>query len=140
MMLTLDRILNIMVEIAKVTLNISGLGGRYEDTCQRMLWKGVAYLSEMKPPFFELWEGLRQNDNTIGIAITEGKQLKELEEAMTTGEDDVIGYIHQAVLNHLRLIHNSGVDGWLEEARRRGLDDRIFTWQGELFPNNPNLK
>lgn len=39
------------------TIEISGFGG-YEDMCQRMLWRGVAYLAENKPPV-EMWKNVR---------------------------------------------------------------------------------
>jgi hypothetical protein len=119
--------------VKKTTASISGFGGGYEDTCQRMLWRGVAYLAEVRPPL-EIWEGTHSYERVYGLLVT-GEGLEELEAAVMRGEDDVTGAMHQAVMGHLRAIHEHGVDWWLDRLREHGGDDRIFEWEGELVPS-----
>lgn len=119
------------MRVKKRTATISGFGGGYEDACQRMLWRGVAYLSEVQPPL-EIWDGVHGYKGFYGILHTEGTGARELEDAMLSGEDDVTGAMHQAVMGHLRAIHEHGVDWWLDELRRDSGDDRLFEWEGEL--------
>lgn len=118
------------MKVVRRTVDISGFGGGYEDVCQRMLARGVAYLAEVKPPV-EMWDrGLKQSPNIIGIAIAESDGVKALEDAMMAGEDDVTGAMHQAVLNHLAYIHKHGEDGWLAELQKHGREP--MEWEGEL--------
>ena len=115
------------------TASISGFGGGYEDTCQRMLWRGVAYLAEVQPPL-EIWEGTHSYEGVFGLLVT-GEGLKELEAAVMRGEDNVTGAQHQAVMGHLRVIHEHGVDWWIDHLREHSGDARIFEWEGELMPS-----
>lgn len=118
--------------IRKATVNISGFGAGYEDACQRMLWKGVAYLAEVQPPV-DIWDGAKQSANIIGVMSTEGAGLKALEAAVTQGEPDITGAMHQAVMNHLAYIHRNGVDGWLNEVSQQA-PQRVIEWEGTLYP------
>jgi hypothetical protein len=124
------------MKVKKTTAVISGFGGGYEDTCQRMLWKGVAYLAEVQPPL-DIWKGVHSYEGVYGVLVTKGAGIKALEAAATAGEDDITGAIHQAVMGHLRAIHEHGVDWWIGHLRNHdpSRDDRIFEWEGELFPN-----
>jgi hypothetical protein len=120
------------VIVKKTTATISGFGGGYEATCQRMLWKGVAYLSEMQPPL-SIWDKVGSYEGIYGVLHTEGDGIKALEDAATAGEDDVTGAMHQAVMGRLFQIHKNGVDWWIGHLRT--LDpERIFEWEGDLFP------
>jgi hypothetical protein len=118
------------VTVTKQTIDISGMGGGYEDMCQRMLWRGVAHLAESQPPV-GMWEQATQYRGITGIMTTDGAHLKALEAAMIHPDDDVTGAMHQAVMNHLAWIHRHGVEGWLREAERRD-PSRLRTWTGEL--------
>jgi hypothetical protein len=119
--------------VKKTTASISGFGGGYEDTCQRMLWRGVLYLAEVRPPL-DIWEGTRSYAGMYGLLVT-GEPLKELEAAVMDGEPDVTGAQHHAVMGHLRAIHEHGVDWWLDQLRAYGGDDRIIEWEGDLMPS-----
>lgn len=123
------------MNIKKTTASISGFGGGYEDTCQRMLWKGVAYLAEVRP-LLSIWDKVASYEGVYGILRTEGDGIKALEAAVMAGEDDVTGAMHQAVMSHLHQIHKNGVDWWLAHLREHSGDDRIFEWEGELHPTS----
>ncbi len=110
------------------TVDISGMGGDYENACQVMLWRGVAYLDERKPPV-EMWKQTKQSPNIVGILITEGEDLKALEKYIVR-DIEPSGAMHQAVMNHIAYIHKHGQDGWLKEGRKHGAN--FYEWEGEL--------
>lgn len=112
------------------TYSISGFGGGYEDLCQKMLWRGVAHLEEHKPPL-EMWKGAKTYNNVYGVLITEGDDLKALEEAIIKPEEDVTGAMHQAVMGHLFFIHQHGLDKWREELSKVR-PEGPFTWEGTI--------
>ena len=120
------------MRVRKTTCDISGFGrdGDYEACCQRMLWRGVAYLAEVQPPV-SIWDQSR--NYAYGVMHVEGTAIKALETAVMVGEDDVTGAQHQAVMNHLAYIHNHGVDGWLDAIRERR-SDAVYEWEGEIGP------
>ena len=112
------------------TVDLSGLGGGYEDMCQRMLWRGVAHLAEAQPPT-EMWKQAKSYKNIYGILSTEGDHLKALEKSIIKDGDDVTGAMHQTVMGHLAYIHHHGQEAWLEEvdnSRHEGFTE----WEGEL--------
>lgn len=108
------------------TVSISGFGGAYEDMCQRMLWRGVAYLAEIQPPV-EMWHKARQNP-LIGVLQTDGDDLKALERHIIREGDDVTGAMRHAVLNHLAYIHHHSVKEWLVEAGEHRPPEDFFEW------------
>lgn len=113
------------------TFSISGFGGGYEDMCQRMLWRGVAYLAEAKPPV-EMWQRASAYSGVYGVLRTEGDELKALERAVMKPGDDVTGAMHHAVMNHLHYIHEHGIEAWREELRKHRSPEDEFTWEGVL--------
>lgn len=126
------------MNIRQETISISGFGGDYEDTCQRMLWRGVAYLAEMKPPQ-EMWKQARQSAHIVGVMTTEGDDLKALEAAIIRPGDDVSGVMHQAVMNHLAYIHQHSTAEWLTEGKQHR-DAGTFIWVGELYPQREETR
>ncbi len=113
------------------TVSLSGMGGGYEEMCQRMLWRGVAHLAEVKPPV-EMWAGASSLENVYGILVTEGDDLKGLEEAIIKKDDDVTGAMHQCVMGHLNYIHKNGTEGWIAELRKHREEEDFFEWSGIL--------
>jgi hypothetical protein len=108
------------------TVIISGFGGGYEETCQRMLWKGVAYLSEAQPPL-SIWAQVQGYEGVFGLLSTEAAGITALEAAA----------MHQAVMGHLYQIHQHGLDWWLNHFCERD-PDRVVDWEGELMPSEPD--
>lgn len=113
------------------TFSLSGFGGTYEDMCQRMLWRGVAYLAEVKPDP-EMWSGAQTYANVYGVMVTEGAELKALEAAILKPGDDATGAMHQCVMGHLAYIHRNGLDEWRTELTKHRTEDKMFVWEGEL--------
>lgn len=121
-----------MTTVTQDTFSISGFGGGYEDTCQQMLWRGVAYLAEVKPDP-AMWDGAKEYQNVYGLMVTDGEELKALEAAMMPPGTDATGAMHQAVMGHLRFIHLNGVEKWREHlAPHRTEPEGAFTWVGDI--------
>ena len=116
----------------KRTVDISGFGGGYEAMCQTLLWRGIAYLAEVKPPL-EMWKDAKSYRGVYGILQTEGKDLTALEEAIIRPGDDVTRVMHQAVMEHLYAIHTNGLDGWLAEYIQKA-PGRVVEVVVNLFP------
>lgn len=98
------------------TFSLSGFGGGYEAQCQKMLWRGIKFLEECKPPI-EMWANAKSSPQIYGVVITEGRDLKALEAAMMHPGDDCTGAMHHCVMQHLHFIHNNGLDKWRSELR-----------------------
>lgn len=120
------------VLVRQETFSISGFGRGYEDMCQRMLWRGVAYLAERKPST-SMWGQASSSPQIFGVMHTEGEDLKALEAAIIKPGEDVTGAMHHAVMRHLWFIHNNGIEKWREElAPHRTEPGDAFTWEGAL--------
>ena len=113
------------------TWDLSGMGGGYEEMCQRMLWRGVAYLAEVKPPV-EMWQQVKGFKNAYGVILTDGADLKALERAIIQPGDDVTGAMHQCVMGHLSFIHTHGIEKWREHlAEHRAPEEPVeYAWDG----------
>ena len=114
------------------TCDISGMGGDYEQMCQRILHRGIAYLAEVQPPV-EMWGKATALKNVYGILLTEGDDLKALENAIIRPGDDATGAMHQCVMGHLSYIHKHGHDAWLEglAQHREASDFSEYHWDGQ---------
>ncbi len=86
------------------TVDISGFGGTYEETCQRMLWRGVKFMEKTKPTKEQAKTGAYSED--------------VLAHAMTKGEPDVTGAMLNATCWHARYIYVFGYEQWLENAKK----------------------
>ena len=117
-----------VVTTTQETYDLSGMGDGYEDACQRMLWRGVAFLDERRPPV-EMWEGAKEYQNVYGVMIVEGDDLKALETYIMR-DIETTGAMHQCVMGHLRFIHQNGIDGWRAHMAQHR-DDSV-TWEGQL--------
>ena len=116
------------------TFDLSGMGGGYEEMCQKMLWRGVKHLETIKPSV-EMWQGATEYKNIYGIMITDGVELKALESSMLPPDDnDCSGAMHQCVMGHLRFIHRNGLIKWEEGLRPHRLkDDEHFQFDDEAM-------
>ena len=99
------------------TIDISGFGGGYEATCQKMLLNGLRFLKD-KPDFD--WSGYRTFENVYGICSAVNDNAQALDKAIMNGIDDATGAMHQAVIFHLSYIHQHSYEEWLAEAQREG--------------------
>lgn len=97
----------------KTTVDLSGFGGGYEAMCQTMLWRGVAWLAEVKPNPDDIWPPLK-----VGERRREDTPLaKELERAMLKPGEDATGAMFGAAISSVAYIARHGVDGWLAAVR-----------------------
>jgi len=98
------------------TYDLSGMGGGYERQCQIMLWRGVQHLERVQPSV-AMWDGATEYVGIYGVMVTDGAELKALEDAIIHKGDDVTGAMHQCVMGHLRFIHRNGLDKWAQELK-----------------------
>lgn len=114
------------------TVSISGFGGSYEWGCQRMLQLGIEFLKTR--PDFDFKNAYKQFQNVTGIAISETSDAEALDAAIMDDpvikENGATGAMHQAVVNHLRFIHENGHDKWLEELRPHREPGDFFEFDG----------
>lgn len=104
------------MKVARIkSLDISGMGGRYEAACQGMLRNGIEFIRG-KP--LSIWKGTHSYKNIYGILITESPELKKLEKIWIE-KYEPSGAMHQAVMSHLRYIHEHGYEAWLELGKKK---------------------
>ena len=107
----------------RITMDISGMGGNYEATCQKMLAIGLKWIKD-KPTSIWNRSGPTHAKSKDGKTIIEvyglfqsNKQLKPLENIWHKEIKDYTGAMHEAVMRHLTYIHKNGYDTWLKDAR-----------------------
>ena len=85
------------------TWDISGMGGGYEATCQRMLWAGVKFMKTLKNPKDLMLEA----------------NFAECQKAMyaVDGGSGCTGAMMGKVTGHLRFFSRNGYDKWFEALR-----------------------
>lgn len=95
------------------TAHVSGFGisTKYEKCCQRLLWRGVAYLEKMKPPR----EAVEKPEHDPAF-------FDEFEKEMLKGENDVTGAMMGASAWHARYIYLFGREKWLEKAAKNNVE------------------
>lgn len=94
------------------TVDISGMSGGYEATCQKMLRAGIKFLSEHKDFHFD-YETYKGVYGVCSITTPWGKDLdKVLDEA---ANNDCTGAMHQCVIGHLYQIHKHSIEWWLKQ-------------------------
>lgn len=106
------------------TVDISGMGGGYENVCQRMLKNGREFLKKHG----ELKASLHGYANIYGVCDVKGEDAEALEKAVMEGIEDCTGAMHQAVMGHLFFIAKSGEEKWLGEFK--DTPERIYEWDG----------
>ncbi len=95
------------------TVDISGMSGGYEATCQRMLYAGMKFLDEHPDFHFDY----KQSANIVGVATTNTPWCKMLDKVLAdAAEHDCTGAMHQFVVNHLAYIYKHGKKEWLAHA------------------------
>lgn len=93
------------------TFDLTGFGGGYEATCQRMVWNGVRFLMANR---MELVPTYKEFKNVYGIAIPEGQDAEDLDKAIMAGIDDATGAMHQCAVGHIRYIAKNGYQKWFD--------------------------
>ena len=92
------------------TMDISGMGGGYERTCQMMLLAGRKYLED-NPKF--IWD-FKHYEHIYGVCWSDSEYGKALDKVlMGACNNDCSGAMHQVVIGHLQYIHKNGYGEWL---------------------------
>ena len=87
------------------TINISGMGETYEETCQRMLYLGLQHLDQLSPA---------ADENAFQVL------QKTLEKAWENDPEieryGISGAMQAAVMNHLAYIHVHSYKKWIADV------------------------
>lgn len=98
------------------TIDISGMGGGYEATCQKALANGMRFIKEH--PNADFTGSYKAYQNIYGVLTSETQLAHDLDKCLSEGIPDKLGMtgaIHQAVVGHLLYIAQNGYDNWLSE-------------------------
>jgi len=103
-------------------VSISGFGGGYEATCQKMVRNGLKHVAD-NPKINPKYHGYT---NVYGLCIGDNDDAKALSDAVCGGfseREGPTGAMHQASITHLFYIMKHGYEGWLKKGRET---DRII--------------
>ncbi len=103
------------------TVDISGFGGGYEATCQRMLLRGRAWLQEHPDFDFSVYESAT---GVYGLVTTKHPMAKALDDALTK-DLDATGAMHHGCISMLAKIHRDGYEGFIGKAEAE-VPDRVY--------------
>lgn len=102
------------------TLDVSGFGGGYEQTCQLMLTRGLVWCSEQMTVQDVKYEGY---EGVYGVLLPKSEAAKALDSAMLADRIDATGAMHQCVVENLLFILKKGYDAWLAAGHPNDLMD-----------------
>ena len=98
------------------TWDLSGMGGGYEDACQKMLWAGVNYMKGVKNPQ-DIMKGRKTYKHIYGI-VDMPDTFAECKKAMLKAvNNDCTGAMMQKVTGHLKYIVDNSYDKWFEHLK-----------------------
>lgn len=106
------------------TIDISGMGGGYENCCQQLFKNGLDFL-EANPG---LKYDFKQYESVTGICIAESENAKKLEAAIVKDFEDATGAMVHTVISHLLWINKNGKEKFFAEAEKQG--HNVFEWDG----------
>lgn len=112
------------------TVHLSTVGGEFEEMCQEVLWRGVAYLNAAAPPV-SMWRRPQSRAGSFGRLERDEPEMERLERAIMPSDGHVPYGVFRLVKFHLAFIHQYGVDHWLEEAARNRPPADFFDWPAE---------
>lgn len=108
------------------TVDLSGMGGGYENACQEMLAAGEKWLSENGEKKAKVTA--KTYEGVYGILEPASPEAEELSHAITDAVSDCTGAMHQCVMSHLMYIGQHGKDKWFELFKDQ--PGRFFEWDG----------
>jgi hypothetical protein len=111
------------------TIDISGMGGGYENVCQQMLKNGLDWIEANPEKAKELNGAYKAYKGIYGVCTAETAIAKEFDQALMKGIDDATGAMHQAVVGHSLYIAAHGKDAWLAEVEKSN-PGRTYEWDG----------
>lgn len=111
------------------TVNISGFGGGYEWTCQRMLANGYKWLQanceRKKHIDYQGFKGV------YGLCEAVGDISREFDEAIMENVSDATGAMHHAVVAHLAYMSEHSWEQWVHEVET-DQPERVFDFDGTM--------
>lgn len=96
-------------------MDVSGMGGAYEDACRAMILAGCDWLDahpDAVPKFASL-------QGVFGYVKEENEDAESLSEAVAAACDDCTGAMHHQALLHVWFIKQNGWDKYTEEMEKR---------------------
>jgi len=108
------------------TVDVSGMGGSYENACQMMLWRGVEYLENQTPEWLSELK-LKEYKDIHGIITAKTAQAKALIDHIVK-DVNPSGAQVQCIIGHLCFIAGRGVAEWLGEFE----EARCYNWDGTV--------
>ena len=102
------------MENIKGIVSISGFGGDYEATCQKMLQRGYEWLQNHPNAKLKA----HTYSGIYGILECDNKETEKLSDYITR-DTDCTGAMHQAVMQHLLYIYHNGLDKWKSEVKKK---------------------
>ena len=102
-------------------VDVSGFGGGYEATCQRMILRGRAWLLDHPDFDFSVYESSPQ---VFGVVTTKHPMAKELDDCLIR-DLDCTGAMHHGALSMLLKIHENGYDAFIRRAEAE-VPDRVY--------------
>lgn len=106
------------------TVDISGMGGGYENECQKMFWAGVEFLKN-EPGELRF----KQYENVHGlIDSSSDDRTQRLENHIVKASDDCTGAMVHSCMLHLLFVSKNGLENWLNEFKDQ--PERVFEWDG----------
>lgn len=103
------------------TVDLSGMGGGYENECQLMLQAGEKWLEENKPKDLKA----RTFEGIYGILEPASAETEQLSQYITK-DRDCTGAMHQCVMGHLIYIAKEGKEKWFKLFDDQ--PERFFEW------------
>lgn len=98
-------------------MDISGMGGGYEEACKAMVLKGLEWLE--KHPKADI--GWKEFKNIYGLTTDETPDTEKMIDYMVKkgAKGDATGAMVQATLSHVMFIHKNGWDKYQKELEER---------------------
>lgn len=113
------------------TFDLSGFGGEYEETVQKMVWAGVEFMQKNNAAEFPS----RQYGGIYGVADNSRTPIgKKFDEAILSAAGDYgcSGAMHQCATNHALYIAKHGYNRWFKELSKRGEAPYEFEFNGTI--------
>lgn len=108
------------------TVDLSGMGGGYENECQKMLAAGEQWIKDNGEAKSKL--SAKSYDGIYGILEPNSPETEDLSKSIVAVADDCTGAMHQCVMGHLMFIAKEGKDKWFELFKDQ--PERLFDWDG----------
>ena len=97
------------------TYDLTGMGGGYENACQKMLWTGVKYMEEKRNT--KILDGRKESNNIYGIVHLPQTFDECRKEMLKAVDNDCTGVMMRCVTGHLHYIAKNGLEKWQSEMK-----------------------